>query len=59
MAEVAPQTHYAGSRRNMPFQKIGPNKYKAPSGKVLTKKQVRGYYATKGFKRAPRKSAKA
>ena len=39
----------------MPFTKIksGKNKgkYKSPSGKVWTLKQVRAYYATKGFKK--------
>jgi hypothetical protein len=39
----------------MPFKKVGPNKYKSPSGRTYTKKQVKAYYATGGFKRAPRK----
>ena len=34
----------------MPFKKIGKNKYKSPSGKKYTKKQVKAYYATNGFK---------
>ena len=38
----------------MPFKKIthGKNKgkYKSESGKIYTKKQVRAYYATNGFK---------
>lgn len=34
----------------MPFKKVGPNKYKSPSGKSYTKKQVRLYYASDGFK---------
>jgi hypothetical protein len=37
----------------MPFKKIkgGKNKgkYKSPSGRVFTKKQVVAYHATKGF----------
>jgi len=33
----------------MPFKKIGPNKYKSPSGRKFTKKQVKLYYATDGF----------
>jgi len=33
----------------MPFIKIWPNKYKSPSGKKFTKKQVVAYYATKWF----------
>lgn len=43
----------------MPFKKItsGKNKgkYKSPSGRVWTAKQVRAYKATGGFKRKPRK----
>ena len=35
----------------MPFQKIGPNKFKSPSGRIYKKKQVQLYYATNGFKR--------
>ena len=46
----------------MPFNKIskGKNagKYVSPSGKVFTKKQVSLYYATGGFKEAPRKTRK-
>ena len=34
----------------MPFKKIGSNKYKSPSGKVWTKKQVIAYHASGGFK---------
>lgn len=33
----------------MPFTKIG-NKYKSPTGRNFTKKQVALYYATNGFK---------
>jgi len=29
----------------MPFKKIGPNKFKSPSGKVMSLKQVQAYYA--------------
>ena len=39
----------------MPFKKIGRGKYKSPSGRSFTTKQVRAYYATGGFKRKPRK----
>lgn len=36
----------------MPFTKIpGTNKYKSPSGKVWSKKQVIAYHATDGFKK--------
>lgn len=39
----------------MPFKKIGKNKYKSPSGRIFTKKQVALYYATKGFTIKPKK----
>ena len=39
----------------MPFSKItsGKNKgkYQSPSGRIFTAKQVKMYYATKGFKK--------
>ena len=35
----------------MPFVKVGPNKYKSPSGRIYTEKQVKAYYATRGFKK--------
>ena len=38
----------------MPFKKVGRGRYKSPSGKTFTKKQVKAYYATKGFKRRPK-----
>ena len=37
----------------MPFRKKGRFYYH--KGKKYTKKQVKAYYATKGFKRKPRK----
>ena len=37
----------------MPFQKITGGKFKSPSGKLYTKKQVALYYATDGFKEKP------
>ena len=40
----------------MPFKKIGKNRYKSPSGKTFTKKQVVAYYATDGFKKPVRKT---
>lgn len=44
----------------MPFKRVksgkAKGKYKSPSGRVFTGKQVKAYYATGGFKRAPRKS---
>jgi hypothetical protein len=43
----------------MPFTKVtkgkGKGKYRSPSGRLYTKKQVRAYYATDGWKRKPRK----
>lgn len=38
----------------MPFTKQGNGKYKSPSGKTFTKKQVELYYATDGFKNKPK-----
>lgn len=38
----------------MPFRKVGDH-YVSPSGRKFTKKQVRLYYATKGFTRKPRR----
>jgi hypothetical protein len=38
-----------------PFKKIGKNKYKSPSGRKFTKKQVKLYYATDGFKKHKKK----
>lgn len=40
----------------MPFKKVGKNKYKSPSGKIYTKKQVRAYYATGGWSRPVKKN---
>jgi hypothetical protein len=40
----------------MPFKKVGANKYKSPSGRTFTKRQVQAYYATDGFKKPVRKS---
>jgi hypothetical protein len=42
----------------MPFKKVGPNKYKSPSGRTFTKKQVVAYYATDGFRKPVRKKRK-
>ena len=39
----------------MPFRKVGKNRYRSPSGRLWTAKQVRAYKATGGFKRRPRK----
>ena len=39
----------------MPFQKVSGGKFKSPSGKTYTKKQVALYYAGNGF---PEKGAK-
>jgi len=40
----------------MPFKKIATNKYKSPSGKEFTEKQVKLYYATDGFSNMKRGS---
>jgi len=32
----------------MPFKKVGKNTYKSPSGRKMTKAQVKAYYAKKG-----------
>jgi len=46
----------------MPFTliKTGKNKgkYKSPSGRIFTLKQVQMYYATNGFTKEPRKARK-
>ena len=39
----------------MPFKKVGKNKYKSPSGRKFTKKQIKLYYATNGFKKRRKK----
>ena len=39
----------------MPFKKVGRNKYKSPSGRTFTKKQVNLYHAGNGF---PKKSGR-
>jgi hypothetical protein len=50
----------AAHRRNilMPFKKVGKNKFKSPSGRTYTKKQVAAYYATGGWSRPVRKIRK-
>ena len=35
----------------MPFSKVGKNKYKSPSGRIFTERQVKAYYASNGFKK--------
>lgn len=34
----------------MPFTKVGRNTYRSPSGRIFSKKQVKMYYSTGGFK---------
>lgn len=41
----------------MPFTKVSDNKYKSPSGRTFTKKQVQAYYASNGFKDKPKKKS--
>jgi len=43
----------------MPFKKVGKNKYKSPSGRTYTGKQVRMYHANDGFPDSVKKVAKA
>ena len=42
----------------MPFAKTSRGRYRSPSGRTYTSRQVRAYYATRGFKRKPRKGAR-
>ena len=50
---------YGEERDNMPFRKItrgeDAGKYKSQYGKIYTLKQLRAYYATKGWKRKVKK----
>ena len=39
----------------MPFKKTSGGKYKSPSGRVWTKKQVALYHATDGFTKPAKK----
>ena len=39
----------------MPFRKLKHGKYVSPSGRKFTKRQVAMYYATGGFKKAPKR----
>lgn len=39
----------------MPFAPTGNGKFKSPSGRVFTGKQVKLYYATDGFKKKPKR----
>jgi hypothetical protein len=42
----------------MPFRKVGKGRYRSPSGRLWTAKQVRLYHATGGFRRKPRRRKK-
>lgn len=42
----------------MPFRKTASGKYKSPSGRKYTARQVRAYYATGGWKRPVRRRVK-
>ena len=35
----------------MPFKKVGPDRYKSPSGRTFTKGQIKAYYAQKKGKK--------
>ena len=41
----------------MPFEKQSSGKYKSPSGRTFTKKQVVAYYASDGFSKPVSHSA--
>jgi hypothetical protein len=43
---------------HVPFTRVRGGKYRSPSGKLWTPKQVKAYYATKGFKRKVRSGGK-
>jgi len=40
----------------MPFKKVGANKYRSPSGKIFSLKQLKLYYATDGFEKGKKKN---
>jgi hypothetical protein len=42
----------------MPFRKLSNGRYKSPSGRTYSAKQVRAYYATNGWKRKPKRKRK-
>jgi hypothetical protein len=39
----------------MPFVKTSRGRYRSPSGRKYTARQVRAYYATGGWRRKPRR----
>jgi hypothetical protein len=39
----------------VPFTKVAGGKYRSPSGRLWTARQMRAYKATGGFKRKPRR----
>jgi hypothetical protein len=44
----------AGGREDvMPFEKVSADDYVSPSGRHYTARQVRAYYASDGWQRAP------
>ena len=43
----------------MPFRKISRGKYKSPSSRKYTARQVRAYYATGGWRRPVRRRRRA
>lgn len=42
----------------MPFTRVRGGKYRSPSGRLWTARQVRKYYATNGFRRKTRSRSK-
>lgn len=43
----------------MPFRKVGNDRYKSPSGKIMTGAQVRAYYASQGDKEKPKRNQRS
>jgi hypothetical protein len=40
----------------MPFTKLGNDRYKSPSGKIMTGAQVRAYHAKEGENKRPKRN---
>lgn len=51
-------SYYFIVEKQMPFTKVAPNKYKSPSGRTFTKKQVELYHASDGFKNLSKRIGK-
>ena len=53
--EIAAENETYNGTHVIPFKKVTKNTYKSPSGRTFTKKQVKLYHATDGFKKKPTK----